>query len=924
MDEYLLDYLRSGKAWLLVGSGPSAAIGLPSWKQLASVAVELCKVETIGRNLTSVERAFQQNNFSKVFDEAASLVGMPLLLQHLSMVIPANPCGSPGKNVYSHLAKWPISVYLTTNFDNEILRHLALAGESTFIDYANSPDHLSKLLPDASGLVVHLHGDLRSEAGLVLTSSQYQQILGAANWEYWRAKMTAVFQMNRVIVIGHSLTDPHIRHVLTAAKTGSGVVQPVCWIAPDVDPSTTREYLEKFRIRVISYDNRDGTHRNLVRLVETLSDFVPPRLTVHLSSAIKKVSSSRLGPNAAAPGFFVFSKLSAQNDFEEKRSDVLVAALHAAIPHLKTAPAFSIQQALEIVGWPSGSPIPPELAVNIGIKAVAERLLVPDGKNFLVSAEAEEQLRVESGNFEHLRQRFQLSLQNRLRRDFSSLQPEHVTEIASDIDAALAGFFREGGLTLASTLSAGGPGPDRPTIPSSIVGFVNQASAKYNDYLRRQAFCAASLGCFIHSDAVEREYLGRVSQGFFGFHLMGVFGDAAAERLKHAKETVWLVDSSVQISAIALASATHLAFSDTFQSLSKLGLRFFSSDGLFDETKEHLWFANKIITDYGASSHDVISAAKGNVPYRKVNLFLEGFINWQAAGNPADWQKYLISIGGLGHIGTDVVRSALEKINISSMALSAWPGFQQAHFAEADDAIGRIVEIFEQRTTEGVGADVEELRSKAKPEAEAVVIVTHERDGEYHMLSQAGKKSSAWFLSQTAVLNKIRQGPKITWQPEAFLRFASTLIPITDEKAAEKAFGTLMWSIAQSGVTVLDSRVATRVFGGIIDQAQLTISEQHIAYDQVLADKYGSSEMLMEQVPALDRPLVALQLANERAERESAMRVTAQAIAAEEKTRAARAEAELADLQKFRKKLQEKQNQAAQRKRKNRSRKKKR
>ncbi|HZZ14830.1 MAG TPA: hypothetical protein VFE08_02590, partial [Candidatus Sulfotelmatobacter sp.] len=215
----------------------------------------------------------------------------------------------------------------------------------------------------------------------------------------------------------------------------------------------------------------------------------------------------------------------------------------------------------------------------------------------------------------------------------------------------------------------------------------------------------------------------------------------------------------------------------------------------------------------------------------------------------------------------------------------------------------------------------DDLRNKAKPEAEAVVIIAHERDGQYHMLSGAGEKSYAWFLSQTAVLNRIHEGARITWQPEAFLKFASTLAPATDEQAAEKAFGTLVWTIAQSGLTVLDDRVAATVFGGIIDQARLTISEQHSAYDQVLADKYGSAQALMGQVPALDRPLAALQLANERAEKESAVRVVAQDAAAKAKSRAERAESELEQLHKFRKKMQEKQSEAAQRKRRNRSRK---
>ena len=37
MDKFLIDYLHSGKTWLLIGSGPSVEVGQPSWEELASV-----------------------------------------------------------------------------------------------------------------------------------------------------------------------------------------------------------------------------------------------------------------------------------------------------------------------------------------------------------------------------------------------------------------------------------------------------------------------------------------------------------------------------------------------------------------------------------------------------------------------------------------------------------------------------------------------------------------------------------------------------------------------------------------------------------------------------------------------------------------------------------------------------------------------
>ncbi|MDR3741962.1 MAG: SIR2 family protein [Terracidiphilus sp.] len=848
---------------------------------------------------------------------------MHRLLQHLHAILPSRPGRGSGESIYSHIARWPVPVYLTTNYDHELSRHLAAAGETTYIDYSNSPAHMSRLLPDMSGCIVHLHGDLRSEQGLVLTSLQYESILKGANWNYWRSKMSAVFQMNRVIVVGHSLTDPHIQHVLEAAKQGAGVVRPVCWIAPDVPPETVREYLEKYRIRVISYDNRDGTHRNLTRLVEAISDFIPPRLTVHLRADIKTTMSSPLGSNAAATGFYVFNKLSAQGDFEAKRASVLLSALCAAIPTLAGEPGFSIQHALELSGWPSAIPVGEELQAEIGTRGVSEGLLIPDGESFRISHEADEKLEQRRNEFQHLRDRFQMALRTRLDRNFPTLTTAQSTEIATDIDAALAGFFREGGLTLASTLFAKSGSSAESRIPTSVAGFINQAAAKYDDSLRRQAFASAALECFTHPDSPEREYLGRVSQGFFGFHALGVFGDAASERIKHAKDTVWIIDSSALIPAIAVGCTSHQAFRGTFERLNSVGLRLFTTEGLFDEAREHLWFAEKVIREFGPMAPEIVSAARGSSPYRKANLFLEGFINWQAAGNPGDWDAYLNVVRSGGSAGKNGVKVALEKAQVLTIGFPDWPGFEMQDFAEAEESRNKIVDLVPGSSAMS-SERIAELMLKAKPEAEVHVIISHERDGKYHLLSEAGEPSPGWFISSTSILNRVQPDLKVTWPPESFLRFASTVLPATDQESAEVAFETLLWTIAQSGLTVLDDRIAAQVFGGVIDQSTLLVTDQHAAYDRALSEKYGTSvESVLGQVPPLYKPLAALQLANEKAQKEAKDREAAIGLVAAEKARASKAEAELAELRQFRSKLQKKQKQAESRRRKNRSKRKK-
>jgi hypothetical protein len=444
MDGYLIDYLKSGKAWVLVGSGPSNEMGYPSWRKLAAVAVSVAKNEGGGHDVRSLEKSMATNDYPKVFEETKNIIGFPKLLEVLQKQL--HPPASASAQIYKLIARWPVPVYLTTNYDDEIQKQLTNLGE-TYIPYSNSVDHFGYLLPELEGVIVKLHGDLRSETGLVLTTSQYKSIGESDQWNYWRVKMTSIFQMNRIVVIGQSLSDENIRHVLRAAKQGPTVLQPICWIAPDVPVTTIREYLKEFKIRVISYDNTDGTHRNLLRLIENISQFIPPRTAVRIKDQIAKVSQSPLGNNAAAPGFYVFNKLSIQGDFDQKRVGIITAAMQSTLPLLSSADEFSLEKAFEISGWPKGVKVPLDFAEQVKNKAIEEGLLAPAGNRFKVGVRSSPLAEENKIRFEHMRERFKTSLQLRARRSYPSITEQDASAIAFDIEASLTGYFREGGLS---------------------------------------------------------------------------------------------------------------------------------------------------------------------------------------------------------------------------------------------------------------------------------------------------------------------------------------------------------------------------------------------------------------------------------------------------------------------------------------------
>jgi len=864
MDSHLIEYLLSGKAWLLVGSGPSIEMGYPSWRELAECTISVVKTEIPGSKISLLIKALESEDYPKVFQEAANLLGIARVMQLLRSK--NTPKKAPGDaSIYKIIAKWPIPVYLTTNYDDELQRSLS-AYSLPYVMYDNREDHIGLLTPDLSNAIIKLHGDLRSETGLILTSNDYQNITESAKWLYWRTKLTSIFQMSKVIVIGHSLTDKNIRHVLDLAKNGASVVHPIIWIAPNVYENERRRFLEDFRIRIVSYPNQDGTHRHLLKLLQTLDNFIPPRPIVHMQQNIQKVQNSLpMGTNAAAPGFFVFNAFCSQHDFETKRIDILVSAIQSAFPDLytKNKGKFNLQDALQMIGWPKEHGLDAEVPKQVTNGLIQLNAIEEKDHEYIITESGLKQAKENRATFGHMRDAFIQSLTMRLKRDFVYLDPKQVDRIASDIESSLAVFFKEGGLTLSSALLS----KDRSQpLPDSIIPFMVSSSTRYDDQLMRLAFFSVSVEIFRKPTDPDRQYLGRISLGFFAFHAMGVFGEAAIARLNHAKETVWLIDSDTQIKCLAIGSLTNFAYRDCLSRLSKIGIRLFTTEKLFGETTEHLIFANTVIRDHGVESSSVSQAAKGDSPYKKSNTFLEGFVNWQAAGNPHDWQQYLYEITGNHAYKVDNLKTVLTKIGIETLPLKNWPGYDVTDASKVEEYATGIARIWDEHHPRNVNENDTERDSyeKAGPEAEALLIVQNERAGKYQAIAESD--SNSWFISYTSILNLVVSS-KITWQPDAFLSFASTLCNVATAEATDKAFEIILIGLAQSGLSMLDDDLIARVFGNPIDQAILNMEALRDSYSNTIESKYGESlESVIGRIKPIEQPLAAIQLSKEIAE----------------------------------------------------------
>ncbi len=899
MDSHLIDYLQSGEAWLLVGSGPSSEMGYPNWEELATNTLNTLKGECVGVDFSKADEALRRKDFPAVFQEEWKTVGGQRIRQIISGYLYPARTG----RIYELIAKWPIKVYLTTNYDDAIHEHLARIGESYRV-LSNSESHIGMLNPSLTNAIVKLHGDMTSDDGLILTSDHYKDILEGEKWSYWRIKMTSVFQMCPLIILGHSLSDINIQDILSLAKRGASVERPICWIAPNVSQQECSEYLEKYRIRVIPY-NADEAYNSLFRMVETITDyFVPPRISIPMIQQIRKVCQQGIEPDTAAASFFVFNKFCEQKDLELIQAEIMVAALQSAVTKMKAIGEFTLEDGLWLVGWPTGQPISIKLKNAIKTDAIEKGLLKQtNNERFIIGDNAERLSSENKTRLNHLRERFIDSVKIRIKRKFPTLESD-AEGLATDLENAMVGYFKEIGLTLASILTSDQYNRGQ-VIPNSILAFLNLAAAKYDVWVKRQAFATVSLDIFKQAGNAEREYLGRISRGFYAFHALGVLGDVARERLKQAKEAVWLVDSNVQIRALALANIGNYLVKDCLLRSKAIGIRFYTTDKLLEETVTHLRYADGVVREHGASSFHVMAAAKGEIPYKKQNEFLNAFIRWQHAGNRSDWRSYLYKTINSTTVDMDSIKNALKDIGIETVFLQDWPGFAEKDFNAIEertklirDAVVSIRERFDEPDEEILS----EAHRKALPEGEASIVIKKERSGDYYVHSSPGTKSDAWFISKTSILNLVEEGgARITWQPGSFFNFASTICSGAEPEEADKSFEAILMNVAESGLNLLDDETLGQVFGGIIDQASLSIKEERDKYGKGIEEKYGESpDSIMARIAPLDRPMAALQIANEVAELESEKRKAAEGISASAVKRAASAEKELASVKKFR------------------------
>jgi len=212
----LIDQLREGDCTPFLGAGACHGV-LPSGRDMSQAWAD------------EYDYPFADSgDLARVMQYAASEVGDPVDLKKrvctkIRSVRP--PDFSDPAEPHALLAEFPIPVFITTNYDDFLVKALTSAGKSpnsavcswsTGIDYDKTLfETAAGMKPDSAGpLVYHLHGSVYSPRSLVLTENDYLEFLvklaSSHETEELRVIPSAVLSAltaNPLLFIGYSLQD---------------------------------------------------------------------------------------------------------------------------------------------------------------------------------------------------------------------------------------------------------------------------------------------------------------------------------------------------------------------------------------------------------------------------------------------------------------------------------------------------------------------------------------------------------------------------------------------------------------------------------------------------------------------------------------------------------------------------------------------
>ena len=848
-EERLVRMINSGNCLALVGAGLSREIGYPDWGQLATQTVEKLKetVDTIDED--SYSRYLEHRKYPELFSQAERDLGSREKLEGVVSELLTFTPATLGA-AYKQICKSPFACYLTTNFDNELQRHLReLSVEFTIAD--NTPSSLANLRTDTRDVIFKLHSDFTLPGKPTLTSADYQELYASGGGGYYRDCLKAVFQKFDLLIIGYSLADPDMSYILDLAKEGASPAHPIYMIGPDDDLSDAdaSEFRERYNIRLLRYANDDGCHRQLRRTLETYDCFIQPRNTPFAQRAITR---EEVEESLDALSLYLHRKLSP--DFVDQAiAPLVLSELHKAAPHDRSAKELT-EGALHALL----SRVPDALSiVEDALEALCRTSDVEEGSNRYRLSDAGKRKHDQvvfdgRGMKERAFGQFRLALRQYCANVAECQEHQACSALESAITTA---FSRHSSAIVNAILS------DADTAAHEGMALFRDIHDAAQGALKRNVFNAymmASCDFLFAPQEDQKQFLASLSHGFFLAHLLGQDPHLRKIQGETLQEAAWLVDSSILIPLVAKGSALSDFAASLFLNLKKLGVFVFTTDKLVQEVWRHFEWARTHIKRSGVQEDDALYSCIMS-DRNTLNLFLEGYASFAVQEGLEHFDEYVSTCFG-DSPDIAVVEERLGEYGIVTVN-------PIGHVSSTDELDGWKREISKTRK------ERQTWRSEFQIEVEAEAYWAIENYGP--IVRARGKDGvlRAYFVSHSNVLNEVA-GKNVTWLPESLFRYLSGLSGVElDDNVMQQC---VLDSISASR-PFIDRRKFLEVFGKRIDIAKLDFDKEKQRYIETIERaNLRDLEEAFETTPSIEKPLFMSQMGWEMARVEEQKRAAAQ------------------------------------------------
>lgn len=892
-DRRLVRVINRGRCFAFIGSGPSCEAGYPSWHKLAESTYMQLLNGGILKDKAAYLKCLENKQYPELFRQAEADMGdRNKLVELVGSLLVCSPARSAF--IYEILTKWPFACYLTTNFDDEIAKHLSAIGQH-FTILRNRLEDFYPIRDGASHFIQKLHSDLSYPSEVVLTSIDYQRLYIAASGQYFRDKLKAIFQLFDVLIIGHSLEDPDINYVLRTAKEAASPGHPIYMVAADLTSIEERELLEKYNIVLLRYSNPDGSHFQLRKHLALIDRFISPRKGRTETGPLQGRSADEI---KAAASMFIFTRLQSA-----KSSDCFIPLVLTALTNV-TEPGIDLNTVL------SKSPLNMITAGN-SLREECKRALSLLEKQSLISQKEARfwitdpgaaKLREWGTIRETEKQQAYGQFLVHLNAGYLKITPAQKESCVKLAEEVVVATFANRGLTIANKIFSGQSAGSEEL--SDIFDYVARTAQSIEEMDLKAAFVEAIYRFVIDPTAPQKKYLASISQGFFLFHLLGL--DPACSRLRRQvfEQTLWLCDSSILIPLLASGCYNHEYATELFAMLGRANAKIFTTSKLSQEAWEHFKWAIDFVKKSGIDTPDFLRAAlvKGTF---KQNLFIDGYIRLAADGNIGTFGDYIELVCD-GKPDRKSFETASNNKGIELISSALLEKLDSKDLDELEKAKSAIKLERESRGT---------LRSNLQIESEAEVwlLVRNLRSGKCALSDVSPSLERVYFISHSRVLDSVEKGsPVISWTPEAVFRYLSALPE--EQTNPDLLQQCMLQEYFYAGVSFIDRPKYLRFFGPSVDAARASYEREKLKYVQDVENKNVSVlDDEFDRTPDLEKPFFLAQMGWRSAEMAKQREEIASRRAKEAETKLERMEAEAKRATKKRGKKRQAQEAARQR-----------